>query len=218
MHGQAYLRRPTHHSTRPARKAAQADEFTLGHTQMASTRPHATVILRCKNCGTDRFKITRGFCTRCSYCIGKIAKLKKADPDIPSSLVGAIPKGGVGASFPPGSSIAQVHGYGPGYWVDQFEKDRTKMIREFKSRLRYLKETEQRLRGEKPISYLHISGLFRQLAHWSGCPRRKKILGGMSVSLMESFTSEQRLLLYRWLIDVSESTSRRWRSFHASYR
>ena len=183
---------------------------------MTSATLRAKPVDRCESCGTDRFKITRSFCNRCSYCKGKIERLKSADPKNPSSLLKTIPKGGfVGGGH---TDPTIIHGYGPGYWADQFEKDRAKMIREFKSRLRYLKETEERLRGERPISYLHILSQFRQLAHWSGCPRKKRILNGISLDLMEIYTSEQRLFLFRWLNEIAESTNRRWKSFHASCR
>lgn len=168
----------------------------------------------CRNCGTDRFPIKAGFCTRCSYCIRKIARLKKADPKTPSSLVRAIPKGGFD-SVPPDPRI--LHGYGPGYWGKQFEKDRLRLIREFKSRLRYLRDIEQLVRGDRPISYLHIVAQFRHLARWCGCPRNKRILHGISADL-ESFTPTQKLLLYRWLNEISENTSRRWNLFHVSFQ
>ena len=171
---------------------------------------------RCKSCGTERFKVIGGHCTRCSYCIRKIAKLKAADPSNPSSLVGTIPKGGFAASFPQDPTI--IYGYGPGYWVTQFERDRDKAIREFKSRLRHLKETEELVCEQRPIGDLHIVSQLRQLARWCGVPRNRKLLNDVSIKLEQNFTPDQKLYLYRWLNEISENTNRRWIAFHASFR
>ena len=114
--------------------------------------------------------------------------------------------------YPPDPST--IHGYGPGYWIEQFEQDKIKITREFEDRLLHLKENEARIRGDVSIRNMEIVTLLRQIAHWTGVPRKKHVLQSMPPDLANDFSAEQKLILFRWLNEIFENTNRRWKAFH----
>ena len=132
-------------------------------------------------------------------------------------MPGAIPHGGFVRIKGQPEDPDNIFGYGPGYWTERFELDKARIVREFEARLLYLRDHEARVRGETMITNTDIINIMRQIARWSGVPKRKRILSNVAIELTENFTQIQKVSVYRWLNEISESTSRRWRSFHHSF-
>ncbi len=164
----------------------------------------------CKSCGTDRFPIKQSLCGRCRTCINKIRKLKVATSADLKSLKGVFPFGGFVRVEPVDTDIEIIHGYGPDYWGTQFENDRAKWIKRYENRLEYLRAAERLYVGSREISEAEIVRLLRSLAKWAGVPLTRRILSTASAELAQHFTADQKLLIFRWLIQIVESTSRRW--------
>ena len=142
----------------------------------------------------------------CKRRIIKIELLKRATPESPDTLRNVIPRGGF-------TDQSLIHGYGEGYWVGYFEKDRKNLIGEVKHELKYIKYVEEKIRGETRIVSADVVSQLKKTAKWAGSRKGSKMLSNMPADLYEKFTQEQINLLYKWLIEVEESCpQKRWRS------
>ena len=137
----------------------------------------------CSNCGTTRFPPKGRLCSRCAYCALKLRRLKSASPDNPRSLQGVIPKGGFSApdGFPDDPEL--VHGYGPGYWAEQFNIDRNRLIREYEERLVYLQSQEERIDGRQVPTVLEVLQTYKEIARWCGVPKKSCCLSECNTTL-----------------------------------